>query len=448
MIMRNKNVGLRLDRRLFFSYIAIILITITTSFSLFTIAANLHFRFRIEESMKEQLSVIAENIRNKPYYHPASTVMSESLLKMVQSDLILLQDGVASQYTNSEALEIVTTHPDGWNALRDTHLIVFESVKNGDIIYDIVLLTDKDMILSLNKINLIVLFITSLGSMLIATFFGVYAQNTISRPILDLNHKVNDFRHNLVPPQATIFTEDEIQDLDENLVHMAEVIINNDNNRKSFFENTSHELKTPLMSIRGYAEGLKDGIFSIDEAAEVILNESESLRTMVESILYLSKLEDAAQNQYQLHIVDINDFLTGFYYKMNGLVMERGLKLTLNLSDSVEVRIDDDKMIRALSNIITNAVRYAENIIDIRTSVEEEFINIRIFNDGPQVLEEDLQHLFQRFYKGDKGQSGLGLAIFQSIIIAHGGKVEALNVDNGFCMNIQLPYVRKEQVKK
>ena len=435
--------GQRLDQRLLSTYIVIILITIITTFTLFTISTNRFFIFRVESSMQSQLDVIVENIRTKPDYKSISTVIDENLLKLLQSDLILLKDGEPSKFTNAEALQTVMTHPDGWNALRESYLIIFESVENGGVNYDIILLAEKDLGTALNQLNLIILFITSLGSMLIATFLGLYAENTISRPILELNRKVNDFRHNFVPPALTILTRDEIQDLDENLVHMAEVIINNDCNRKSFFENTSHELKTPLMSIRGYAEGLKDGIFSIDEAAEVILEQSESLRTMVESILYLSKLEDSTYNQYDLQVIEVNDFLTGFYEKMVSLVMERGLNLTLNLSESVEVKIDDDKMIRALSNIITNAVRYAEHTIDIRTNFEEEFLVIRIFNDGPQVPEENLVLLFDRFYKGDKGQSGLGLSILQAIILAHGGKIEALNEDNGFCMVIHLPYLRK-----
>ena len=124
-----------------------------------------------------------------------------------------------------------------------------------------------------------------------------------------LRNKVRSFQESLEAPEVTIFTGDEIQELDEDIVRMARSIVNNDRKRKAFFENTSHELKTPLMNIRGYAEGLKDGIFSIDEAAEVIYEESESLRTLVESILYLSKLEDATHDRYQLQLVDLNEFL-------------------------------------------------------------------------------------------------------------------------------------------
>ena len=75
-------------------------------------------------------------------------------------------------------------------------------------------------------------------------------------------------------------------------------------------------------------------------------------------------------------------------------------------------------------------------------------VEIRLFNDGPQIDEVDLPYLFDRFYKGDKGQSGLGLSIVKSIINAHNGTVEALNVEGGVCMSIKLPYVASSNKRR
>ncbi|MEE1237305.1 MAG: HAMP domain-containing sensor histidine kinase, partial [Turicibacter sp.] len=332
--------------------------------------------------------------------------------------------------------------------LNKRYLVVSKQVNIGYSKYDIILLSDKGMITELNQLNLSILFITSLVSMLIAAFFGVYVQNNISRPIHLLRNKVRSFQDSLEAPEVTIFTGDEIQELDEDIVRMARSIVNNDRKRKAFFENTSHELKTPLMNIRGYAEGLKDGIFSIDEAAEVIYEESESLRTLVESILYLSKLEDATHDRYQLQLVDLNEFLGGFHQKMSSLVTDKELEFELNLAQSVKVMMDDDKMIRALSNIITNGIRYAKTKILIETMIDAQFVEIRLCNDGPQIPESDLPYIFDRFYKGDKGQSGLGLAIVKSIIVTHNGTVEALNLENGVCMSIKIPYTPTPSKKR
>ncbi|MBS3203884.1 HAMP domain-containing histidine kinase [Turicibacter bilis] len=439
---------MRLDRKLFWSYIVIILIAISTSFTLFTVASNQFLTYRLMDSMRKELKLIEENFG---VFNSSNSqiglFITENIMNLVQSDLIVLVDETLV-FTQANTSEELREHATDLAYLEKHYITVSTRVMIGPRTFDIMLLSEKGSISEMNQLNLSILFITSLVSMLIAAFFGVYVQNNISRPIHLLKNKVRSFQESMEAPEVTIYTGDEIQELDEDIVRMARSIVNNDRKRKAFFENTSHELKTPLMNIRGYAEGLKDGIFSIDEAAEVIAQESESLRTLVESILYLSKLEDATHDRYQLQLVDLNEFLNGFYYKMAGLVADKNLEFKLNLDKSVQVKMDDDKMIRALSNIITNAVRYAKTVISIETIVENNVVEIRLFNDGPQIAEADLPYLFDRFYKGDKGQSGLGLAIVQSIMTTHHGTVEALNVEGGVCMSVKLPYVASSSKRR
>lgn len=447
---------MRLDRKLFWSYIVIILIAISTSFTLFTVASNQLMMYRTVESMKKELDLIQENLTMvyNTNHSRWAVGIREHIMPLIDSNLVVI-DGNGTVFSDDKVIiEDLQDHWDDGSYLKKRYLIISEHMNVMNVGFDIILIQEREAVMNLNHLNLSILFITSLVSMLIAAFFGVYVQNNISRPIHVLKNKVRKFQESLEAPEVTIFTGDEIQELDEDIVRMAKAIVNNDRKRKAFFENTSHELKTPLMNIRGYAEGLKDGVFSIDEAAEVIAAESESLRKLVESILYLSKLEDATHDRYQLQLVDLNEFLNGFYHKVAGLVMDRNLELKLELGKNVQVKMDDDKMIRALSNIVTNAVRYAKTSIIIKTIVNEDNVEIRLFNDGDQIKEEDLPYLFDRFYKGDKGQSGLGLAIVKSIVLTHDGVVEASNVEGGVCMTIKLPYVapvnkrRSNDVKK
>lgn len=439
---------MRLDRKLFWSYIAIVLVAISTSFTLFTVTSNQLLTYRIMNGMEKELELIENSLKNHSgeYFSIVHSIRN-NIMKLVDSEFIIVKDNELL-YLPSDIDEDLINHLYDYTYLDKRYLVVSKQVNIGYSKYDIILLSDKGMITELNQLNLSILFITSLVSMLIAAFFGVYVQNNISRPIHLLRNKVRSFQDSLEAPEVTIFTGDEIQELDEDIVRMARSIVNNDRKRKAFFENTSHELKTPLMNIRGYAEGLKDGIFSIDEAAEVIYEESESLRTLVESILYLSKLEDATHDRYQLQLVDLNEFLGGFHQKMSSLVTDKELEFELNLAQSVKVMMDDDKMIRALSNIITNGIRYAKTKILIETMIDAQFVEIRLCNDGPQIPESDLPYIFDRFYKGDKGQSGLGLAIVKSIIVTHNGTVEALNLENGVCMSIKIPYTPTPSKKR
>ena len=439
---------MRLDRKLFWSYIAIVLVAISTSFTLFTVTSNQLLTYRIMDGMEKELELIENSLKNNSgeYFSIVHSIRN-NIMKLVDSEFIIVKDNELL-YLPSDIDEDLINHLYDYTYLNKRYLVVSKQVNIGYSKYDIILLSDKGMITELNQLNLSILFITSLVSMLIAAFFGVYVQNNISRPIHLLRNKVRSFQDSLEAPEVTIFTGDEIQELDEDIVRMARSIVNNDRKRKAFFENTSHELKTPLMNIRGYAEGLKDGIFSIDEAAEVIYEESESLRTLVESILYLSKLEDATHDRYQLQLVDLNEFLGGFHQKMSSLVTDKELEFELNLAQSVKVMMDDDKMIRALSNIITNGIRYAKTKILIETMIDAQFVEIRLCNDGPQIPKGDLPYIFDRFYKGDKGQSGLGLAIVKSIIVTHNGTVEALNLENGVCMSIKISYTPTPSKKR
>lgn len=440
---------MRLDRKLFWSYIVIILIAIMTSFTLFTVASNQLLTYRLMNTMAKELTTIENSLESNEFQNRLiGNLVRDSLMRIVQSNIIIIQNDSVYYISPNEETEVILSNIDNQSYLERNYLMVSGQVDVGRNHYDILLLSEKSMITELNQLNLSILFITSLVSMLIAAFFGIYVQNNISRPIHLLRNKVRGFQESLEAPELTIFTGDEIQELDEDLVNMANSIVKNDRKRKAFFENTSHELKTPLMNIKGYAEGLKDGIFSIDEAAEVIQAESDALRTLVESILYLSKLEDATHDRYQFDTIDLNEFLNGFYHKMSSLVLDKGLEFDLNLDKSVLVKMDDDKMIRALSNIITNAIRYAKNRIVIETVLEGTMIDIRIFNDGAQILEKDLPYLFDRFYKGDKGQSGLGLAIVKTIVLAHNGAVQALNVEGGVCMSMRIPCTVPSQKRK
>ena len=266
---------MRLDRKLFWSYIIIILIAIMTSFTLFTVSSNQFLTYRITYDMEKELDVIAKNLKdNESPYWPIGGLIRNNLMKLVQSNIIIIQNDSLTYWDNDEVIQDLNAHEGDVNYLNRNYVTVSGEVNVGPYSYDIILLSEKSMITALNQMNLSILFITSLVSMLIAGFFGIYVQNNISRPIHLLRNKVRGFQESLEAPEVTIFTGDEIQELDEDLVHMAESIVKNDRKRKAFFENTSHELKTPLMNIKGYAEGLKDGIFSIDEAAEVIQQES------------------------------------------------------------------------------------------------------------------------------------------------------------------------------
>lgn len=217
-------------------------------------------------------------------------------------------------------------------------------------------------------------------------------------------------------------------------------IENAENKMKCFFQNASHELKTPIMSIQGYAEGIQTGVLTDTVAASaVILQESDRMTQLVEELLALSKLESGAV-PLQLQCLDLAEVLYECLERIQWMAQKQGIALDVQLPQSaVYVRGDEAQLCRAFSNILTNALRYAATKIALRAEIQGKRVYVWISDDGGGIAPVDLPHIFDRFYRGEKGNTGIGLALTQEIISLHRGKVCARNEARGACFEIWLP---------
>lgn len=194
-----------------------------------------------------------------------------------------------------------------------------------------------------------------------------------------------------------------------------------------YFQNASHELKTPIMSIQGYAEGICENVIRDHKrAAEIIMAESEKMSELVEEILYLSKLDSGDENQARTKI-DLVNLLNDC---MEQVKMETAKDVTFSLDQAFGQFItfgSERQLERAFVNILTNGVRYAKSYITLTIEEEGKWLKIHIMDDGPGISQQDLPHIFERFYKGEGGGHGIGLAIASDIIAYHRGKIRAVN---------------------
>ncbi len=175
---------------------------------------------------------------------------------------------------------------------------------------------------------------------------------------------------------------------------------------RSFFENASHELKTPLMSIGGYVEGLKTGV--TDEAAsyEVIDKEINRMSKLISEILDISKV-DGGLIRLQKSENDVREILYDCLTSIEPIANKKGIELVVEM-DRPMIRTCDENMVESVfANILSNAVRYANSNI----SVISDDHKILISNDGELPAEEEMVHIFDRFYKGRKGETGIGMAL-------------------------------------
>ena len=212
--------------------------------------------------------------------------------------------------------------------------------------------------------------------------------------------------------------------------------------QQTFFQNASHELKTPLMAIQGYAEGIQAGVMDAGGAAEVILEESDRMTELVEELLDISKI-DMGRQLLAVSEMDIRELLYDSIRAVEPAAAASGITIAPDFPEEpVMVKCDDTQMRRAVTNILTNGLRYARSQLRLTCRADRRQVTIRIQDDGDGIAEEDLPHIFDRFYMGKSGKSGIGLALTKEIIHLHKGTIRAYNGDTGAVFEISFPVSR------
>jgi len=282
----------------------------------------------------------------------------------------------------------------------------------------------------------------------IAIALGYWAARRIAGPILLLQQQAEAFARRQFDATASISTGDELEALSRSLGEMGLQIKEHDLQQRAFFQNLSHELKTPLMSIQGYAEGIRDGLFPDPrDALEIIIRESKLIKKQIEDITFLLKM-DLLESFFQPKETSINDLLTEAIRQIEGIALLEDIDIHYEPGEDRLLIVDGEKIITVLTNILTNSLKYGQSRVEIATYVEQDSpaasateataatqssgrYVIRIADDGPGLSAADLEHLFDRFYKGSKPGTGLGMAIAQQIAERHQGLLEAENAPTG-----------------
>ena len=212
--------------------------------------------------------------------------------------------------------------------------------------------------------------------------------------------------------------------------------------QQTFFQNASHELKTPLMAIQGYAEGIQAGVMDTASAAEVILAESDRMTELVDELLDISKI-DMGRQPLTLSEMDVRELLYDSIRAVEPAAAAGGIAIVPDFPEEpVMVSCDDTRLRRAVTNILSNGVRYARSELCLSCRVDKRHVTIRIQDDGDGIAEEDLPHIFERFYMGKSGKSGIGLALTKEIVHLHKGTIRAYNGETGAVFEISIPVSR------
>ena len=212
--------------------------------------------------------------------------------------------------------------------------------------------------------------------------------------------------------------------------------------QQTFFQNASHELKTPLMAIQGYAEGIQAGVMDTGSAAEVILEESDRMTELVEELLDISKI-DMGRQPLPFSEMDVRELLYDSIRAVEPAAAASGITIIPDFPEEpVIVKCDDTRLRRAVTNILSNGVRYARSELRLTCRMDKRHVTIRIQDDGDGIAAEDLPHIFDRFYMGRSGKSGIGLALAKEIVHLHKGTIRAYNGETGAVFEISIPVSR------
>ncbi len=211
---------------------------------------------------------------------------------------------------------------------------------------------------------------------------------------------------------------------------------------KAFFENASHDLRTPLTLIQGYADGIQAGVVTPQEGGTAITAQAERMGTLVEEILMLSRI-DAGQRKLQPELVDLGDLLVEATSHLRHRAAQQQKRLVLELpEEGVSLQVDIQALLRAFQNLLDNALRHSRSAVTVRLWKSLRSAHILVADDGPGIPREELNHVFERYYRGSGGQNGIGLSLSRELVALQGGRLRAYN-DGGACFEITLPLGRE-----
>ncbi|MBI3541445.1 MAG: HAMP domain-containing protein, partial [Deltaproteobacteria bacterium] len=292
------------------------------------------------------------------------------------------------------------------------------------------------------------LLFASLVALILSSAVGFVLSRSLSLSVREIANVATQISQGDFSKRVPIHRKDELGALAEHINKMARSLesqfleITNEKNRmrrledmrKEFVANVSHELKTPLTSILGYAETLKDGALQDTQTAsrflEKIEKNAQQLRQLVEDILKLSEIE-SGRMELQMETFDLSKMVDEIQERFEEALQTKRIEFQNKIEPTVVITADPDALSQVLVNLIDNAIKYTHIRGNIVISSERwgGFIKISVADIGVGIPDTDLPHVFERFYRVDKARSrelggtGLGLSIVKHLVQAHGGEV-------------------------
>lgn len=263
-----------------------------------------------------------------------------------------------------------------------------------------------------------------------ALLLSLLFSERLTRPIRDLAFAASDISHGDLERQVQTTRRDEVGDLAKTFNRMAQTLKTQELLRRKLIADVAHELRTPLGAMRGELEALIDGMIPNDPARlQSLLEETGRLKQIVDAIEDLNQAE-ASRLSLNLQTVRLKPFLDNIIDRFFPLFQAKRISLELRCQDEAQVFADPERLSQIVLNLLGNSLKATEQggrvMVSVKTSGHEWAVTIE--DNGRGIGEEDLPHVFERFYHGPNGGLGIGLTIVKELVEAHGGRVEGKSV--------------------
>lgn len=294
---------------------------------------------------------------------------------------------------------------------------------------------------ALRKVYMIIWISAILALMASSLVIYFMSQKIIIRPLKQINNAAQKISMGQVDKRAEVYSTDEIGELASAFNSMADSLEEVEKNRREFISNVSHEIRSPITSIKGFVGGIIDGVIPKEKEnyyLTLAYEETQRLTRLVNGLLDLSAIE-SGRFKLNFEKLDINEIIRISIIKFESKIKSEKISVDVNLQDdNLYVMADRDRLVQVITNLVDNAVKYVSQCGNIRISTKTRGTKayVSVFNECTPIAEEDLKHIWDRFYKVDKSRTtktstGLGLSITRGIITQHGEEIWAANTEKG-----------------
>ena len=317
---------------------------------------------------------------------------------------------------------------------------------SSEIVYDISMGVSANSKTQVKLIARDLLFTATVILVFTALSIGLWIYRSIATPLVKLKKATQNIKEGNLDFVLDVEGNDEFSELCQDFEEMrkrlkesAEEKIILDKENKELISNISHDLKTPITAVKGYVEGIMDGVADtpekMDRYVKTIYNKTNEMDHLINELTFYSKI-DTNRIPYTFSKLNVEDYFSDCAEEV-GLELEtRGIELVYAnyVESGVQVIADGEQIRRVIHNLISNAIKYMDKpkgIIQIRIKDVGDFIQVEIEDNGKGIAAKDIVYIFDRFYRTDvsrnssKGGSGIGLSIVKKILEDHGGRVWA-----------------------